>query len=257
MKTIMNICVTSVFCPWMVFVSFAYSEDCRHAVELYNKGTLSKDCVEKENYFLEAIPLCTDPDVLSKLYNNLADVYETEGDLSKALVYYKKAIEINKDLITPYMSVGDIFSKLGDYFSAYVMYDKALKINPDEKDARNGKEKSEEAFKKKMVIYFDKNSSEIPDNYIYRLQIIGELLKNNPSTASIRITGHTCDLGSKAYNRRLSRKRAEVVAEYLKLNYPVKIETLVAAGKDKLNPILPDKDDESRVLNRRVEILLK
>jgi outer membrane protein OmpA-like peptidoglycan-associated protein len=238
----------------MVFVLNAYAEDCQRAVELYNKGTLSKDCIEKEKYFLEATPLCTDPDVLSKLYNNLADAYEMKDNLSMALVYYKKAIEINKDLITSYMSVGDIFSKLGDYYSAYAMYGKALHLKPDDGEIIKSREKAGEGYKKKMVIYFDKNSSEISDNYIYRLQVIGELLKNNPST--VTITGHTCDLGSKAYNRRLSRKRAEVIADHLKTNYPAKVKTLVE-GKGKANPILPDKDDESRALNRRVEILLK
>ncbi|MDP2838797.1 MAG: hypothetical protein Q8O11_01970, partial [Syntrophales bacterium] len=43
------------------------AEDCPKAVVLYNKGTFSQDPAAKEILFKEAIPLCTDPEVISKV----------------------------------------------------------------------------------------------------------------------------------------------------------------------------------------------
>jgi outer membrane protein OmpA-like peptidoglycan-associated protein len=229
-------------------------EDCPKAVELYNKGTLSKDPGEKEMLFRETIPLCTDPEVISKVFNNLADAYETKGDFTKAIINYRKAIAVKKDFITPYVGVGDIFAKLGDYYSAYVMYGNALRIDPEDKDAIQGRKKAEEAYKNKMVLYFDRDSSTISDNYIYRIQAIAEYAK---SSKRINVTGFTCDIGSKAYNKRLSMKRAQSVASYFKSHYPTDSKRFVVKGKGKSEPLLPDSSEEAQTLNRRVEVMIE
>jgi len=228
------------------------SEDCPKAVELYNKGTFSQDPAAKEILFKEAIPLCTDPEVISKALNNLADVYEKKGDFIRAIINYRKAIAVKKDFVTPYVGVGDIFAKLGDYYSAYVMYGNALKIDPEDGDAVQGRKKTEEAYKKKMVLYFDRDSSRISDNYIYRLQLIGEAVTNSKR---IDITGFTCDIGSKAYNKRLSLRRAQSVASYFKSHYPIDSKRFVVQGK--AEPLLPDSNEEARTLNRRVEVIIE
>jgi len=231
--------------------SFAMAEDCQKAVDLYNSGTLSQDVAAKETLFKQAIPLCSDPDVLGKVYNNLADTYQTKGMLSAALVYYRKAIETNKDLATAYASVGDIFGKLGDHYSAYVMYGKALQNRPGDEEILNGREKASEEFKKKMVIYFDRNSFQISENYLYRLELVGESARDG---RRIEIAGYTCDIGSKTLNRKLSLRRAEAAACYLRSHYPINKNAITVRGKGKSNPLLPGRDEESRMLNRRVEI---
>ena len=229
-------------------------EDCPKAVELYNKGTFLQDPAAKEMLFKEAIPLCTDPEVISKVLNNLADVYEKKGDFIKAIINYRKAIAVKKDFVTPYVGVGDIFAKLGDYYSAYVMYGNALKIEPEDGDAAQGRKKTEEAYKKKTVLYFDRDSARISDNYIYRLQLIGEAVTNSKR---IDITGFTCDLGSKAYNKRLSLKRAQSVERYFNSHYPIDSKRFVVKGKGKAEPLLPDSSEEARTLNRRVEVIIE
>jgi outer membrane protein OmpA-like peptidoglycan-associated protein len=230
----------------------AHSDDCKRAVELYNQGTVSKNVDEKERCFQDAISLCTDREVLSRTYNNLADVFEQKGEYSQALRHYRKAIKIKNDLTTAYTSVADVFLKLGDYYSAFIMYGKGLKYSPDDEDTLRGKEKSEEGFKKKMVIYFDLNSSQISDLYLYRLEVIGEAIRNNSNKIRVEVTGHTCDLGRKPYNRTLSRKRAKAVSSYLKEHFS--ISGIIITGKGEDSPLLPNRDDEARTLNRRVEV---
>ena len=247
-----------IICSLVQFPAYAgvdagfVPEDCPKAVELYNKGTLSKDPGEKEVFFREAIPLCTDPEVISKALNNLADVYEKKGDFIRAIINYRKAIAVKKDFVTPYVGVGDIFARLGDYYSAYVMYGNALKIEPEDGDAVQGRKKTEEAYKKKMVLYFDRDSARISENYIYRLQLIGEAVTNSKR---IDITGFTCDIGSKAYNKRLSLRRAQSVASYFKSHYPIDSKRFVVQGK--AEPLLPDSNEEARTLNRRVEVIIE
>lgn len=232
----------------------AYPEDCQKAVDLYNKGTLSNDVKEKERSFKEAIRLCSDPEVLSRVYNNLGDLYEKKEEYSKALVHYRKAVEIKSDLATPYISVGDIFFKLRDYYSAFVMYGEGLKYNPEDEDAIKGRERSEEAFKKKMIIYFDLDSSKISDLYLYRLQLVGESIKNASDKIRIEVVGHTCNLGSRKHNELLSKRRAEAVSQYLREKYSSNYNSLATIGQGEENPLLPNRDNESRILNRRVEI---
>ncbi|MEW6600672.1 MAG: OmpA family protein [Nitrospirota bacterium] len=237
-------------------VQVPFSEGCKTAVELYDKGTLSVDPGEKERNFIKAAPLCSDPEVLSRVYNNLADVYETEGEFSRALHYYRKAIGVKKDLSTPYISVGDIFYKLGDYYSSYVMYGKGLVYNPGLPEAIISRRSAQEGRDRKIVIYFDIDSFKLPDRYMPRLQhVIGVL--SDDKNRRVEITGHTCDLGDAAYNRRLSERRAAAAKEYLKTHTALDDNKITVRGMGEDKPLLANKDRDSRTLNRRIEVIIK
>ena len=69
---------------------------------------------------------------------------------------------------------------------------------------------------------------------------------------SIRVEGRTDDLGSQAFNNRLARKRAEVVAAYLKglgVKGPIEIRF-----QGKCCYAIANTSDESRAINRRVDL---
>ena len=69
---------------------------------------------------------------------------------------------------------------------------------------------------------------------------------------SILVEGRTDDLGSQAFNDRLARKRAEVVAAYLKrlgLKSPIDIRS-----QGKCCYAIANNSDESRAINRRVDL---
>ncbi len=69
---------------------------------------------------------------------------------------------------------------------------------------------------------------------------------------SILVEGRTDDIGSQAFNDRLARKRAEVVAAYLKrlgVKSPIDIQS-----QGKCCYAIANNSDESRAINRRVDL---
>lgn len=209
--------------PSAVFLIFSlltiptYAEDCKRAIELYNKGILlSEDSAQKELYFKRLFLYVHQTLRFYPVYNNLADLYERRGNYSRALVHYRKAIEIKSDLATSYFSVGDIFLMLEDYYSAYIMYTKGLKYQEDDEKTLVNIKRAKEGFREKMVSYFDFNSAEIADHYLYRLQLIGKSAqKDQLKRRKIAIEGYTDNSGPKDYNQYLSLKRAKRVKQHI------------------------------------------
>ena len=73
--------------------------------------------------------------------------------------------------------------------------------------------------------------------------------------SNFTIVGHTCDLGSKAFNQKLSDKRANAVMKYL-LKKGVKPNQITVKGEGESKPLVPNSSEANRKKNRRVEILL-
>ena len=69
---------------------------------------------------------------------------------------------------------------------------------------------------------------------------------------NIRVSGHTCDLGSAAYNLRLSQRRADAVRGYL-VEQGLPAERVLAEGLGEAAPRHPNAP-ATRPLNRRVDI---
>lgn len=239
-----------------IFASNVWSEDCNKAVELYNQATQASELETKERGFKEAAALCFDPEILSRVYNNLADAYEQSGRMSLALIYYKKALRVKSDLATSYFSVGDIFFSLKDYHSAAVMYGKGLKYSPEDKESRQKKKEAESKVKGYLIIYFDFDSSKIPARYLKRLNTLVKSIKERgrDSLKEIRIIGHASSPGPGAYNRYLSLKRAEEVARYLQEKLLMDSGVMIVTAKGEDAPLLYGTDRNSHALNRRVEI---
>lgn len=73
----------------------------------------------------------------------------------------------------------------------------------------------------------------------------------------LAIVGHTDSVGNFNYNVDLSERRAESVREALLGEpYNVNPERLVAMGAGPIAPVMSNKSDEGRALNRRVEFIL-
>ena len=73
---------------------------------------------------------------MSALYNNMAGVYEDQGDYEKAQEYYGKALAIRERVLgtehpstaTTYNNMAGVFRAQGDYAKAKVYYEKALEV---------------------------------------------------------------------------------------------------------------------------------
>lgn len=87
------------------------------------------------------------------------------------------------------------------------------------------------------------------------LDQLARYLSVRPATAEIVLEGHTDNVGKRADNRLLSKRRAETVRAYL-IAQGVLPELLVSRWFGELKPIAKNDSDANRQLNRRVEIRL-
>jgi OOP family OmpA-OmpF porin len=68
------------------------------------------------------------------------------------------------------------------------------------------------------------------------------------------VFGYTDDTGKAEYNIELSRRRAEVAADYLQKTYELSSDRVVALWYGAENAIASNDTTEGRAQNRRVEI---
>jgi len=84
------------------------------------------------------------------------------------------------------------------------------------------------------------------------LDKLGNFLLDHPQL-SLTISGHTDSAGTEDVNLRLSQERADAIKYYLMYNYKIGAERIHAIGYGSSKPIVQEKTDEDRQLNRRVE----
>ena len=103
-------------------------------------------------------------------------------------------------------------------------------------------------------LLFETNKSMLRSEHFLTLNSIVEYLQLHPER-SVRISGHTDNIGKEANNLTLSRQRADVVAEYL-VNNGINIKRVETAGLGSAKPIAENTTDQGRKKNRRVELLI-
>ncbi|MBN2721139.1 MAG: OmpA family protein [Proteobacteria bacterium] len=101
-------------------------------------------------------------------------------------------------------------------------------------------------------IFFDTNKSTIQYQSKNSLDNLVAVLKANPGLA-IRVEGHTDNVGSHAYNKKLSEARAKAVVDYL-VNAGISANRLSYAGYSFDRPAATNDTAEGRAKNRRVEL---
>ena len=70
---------------------------------------------------------------------------------------------------------------------------------------------------------------------------------------SVRLSGHTDDLGSEEFNRSLSANRAKSAAAYL-ISKGIAENRISAVGYGESKPLVNETTEQARAINRRVEI---
>ena len=106
-------------------------------------------------------------------------------------------------------------------------------------------------------IYFRFNKSELDVEAIMALEKNLKILESHPA-AKIELSANTDSRGSKKYNRELSKRRGNVLIEYLKFRGLSNERILSAIANGESNPVNKCVDGvkcgiEEHKLNRRVE----
>ncbi len=101
-------------------------------------------------------------------------------------------------------------------------------------------------------IEFIVDSSELTMDAKTTLDQVADAIRARPEVKSMSVIGHTDNTGSDAYNQRLSEKRANAVADYLR---STGVSTrFVTSGSGEKQPVADNATEEGRARNRRVEL---
>ncbi|NBB92522.1 MAG: tandem-95 repeat protein [Gammaproteobacteria bacterium] len=100
---------------------------------------------------------------------------------------------------------------------------------------------------------FDFDSSVLKPAAENTLDEILAMVDDGGLVGDIQIVGHTCDIGTEAYNQGLSERRARSVVDYLTAR-GVESGRIDWRGEGETEPRFPNDGEENRSRNRRVEI---
>jgi OOP family OmpA-OmpF porin len=100
-------------------------------------------------------------------------------------------------------------------------------------------------------IHFDTNLDTIRSESLAVLDDVANQITNHPELVKIRVEGHTDNVGNRADNLSLSRRRAIAVRTYL-ISRGIDAERLLAEGYGPDNPVTTNDHEVGRAKNRRV-----
>ena len=101
--------------------------------------------------------------------------------------------------------------------------------------------------------FFDFDRSELRPEAIASLEEMVAAIKSERRVSRVRVTGHTCDIGTHEYNQGLSERRAASVREFL-ASRGVDVAEMDVEGQGETNPTFPNDGEENRRKNRRVDV---
>lgn len=104
-------------------------------------------------------------------------------------------------------------------------------------------------------LVFDFDKATIKDDMIPALEQATKIMNECPAATYV-VAGHTCNIGTDAYNQGLSERRAASVKSWLE-SHGVAASRLQITGYGEMQPKYDNKTDEGRKLNRRVEFVTK
>ncbi len=111
----------------------------------------------------------------------------------------------------------------------------------------------EPLFSFNAMVLFEFDSSILRPEAQEELNEAAQDLNTHNELVLIEVGGHTCDIGSTAYNENLSRERAEAVVDYL-VSQGVAANRLQVKAYGESDPRVPNTSIENRQQNRRVEL---
>lgn len=105
-------------------------------------------------------------------------------------------------------------------------------------------------------LHFATNKADLDDQGKQAVQEVADKLKAYSGEYKVVVAGYTDSRGSKALNEKLSKRRAQAVADALVAD-GIAADRVSAEGKGPADPIGDNKTAEGRDRNRRVEVNIK
>jgi len=104
-----------------------------------------------------------------------------------------------------------------------------------------------------MKILFEFDSADIKPEAVDTIELLAQsLITRQAAGKPVWIEGHTDSIGTKQYNKQLSKRRASAVKALLVENYGIEPERLFVIGKGEVELFEPQKPKSA--INRRVQI---
>lgn len=123
-----------------------------------------------------------------------------------------------------------------------------------QKTAVKEKKEGYQPLKLHARIHFDFDKYNIKKDYLPYLNVITRYLKAHDEL-KIKIVGYTDSIGSKEYNDRLARKRAETIKKYL-IDHGISPDRIEIIGKGKEDYLFDNDTSLNRFTNRRAEFFV-
>ena len=145
-------------------------------------------------------------------------------------------------------------------FGGYDIYSFQLKEEDLKPEAVNVYDYLVEALEPGTVvplvnIQFEFGSAALTGDSEEGVAMLAAFLERHPDLV-VELAGHTDNVGSDAYNLKLSQERAEVVRQALIVK-GIDEGRLTAKGYGSTKPIQPNDSEEHRALNRRTELIIR
>ena len=105
-------------------------------------------------------------------------------------------------------------------------------------------------------VLFEFNRADLTPGSQTKIRDIAKVLSNEGREKPVAVEGHTDSVGSEEYNQRLSKRRAESVANAL-LDGGVREKLIRTIGFGERYPVAPNYHSAGRAKNRRVEIVVE
>ncbi len=105
-----------------------------------------------------------------------------------------------------------------------------------------------------ILVNFEFDRSELLSSSFPTLDAVAEVMTSYPAIR-VQVLGHTDSIGSDDYNARLSDRRAQSVADYLR-SRGISSDRLESVGLGEQRPIAANTSPTGRTLNRRVEFMV-
>ncbi len=107
----------------------------------------------------------------------------------------------------------------------------------------------------RFVLYFKTDTTELTEQSARQLPKILTTIRRR-SAPEVDVSGHTDKFGTKSYNVKFARNRAEVVRDKI-VEIGVQAERVTVSSHGENNPLMPTPDGVREPLNRRVEVVVR